>query len=461
MKLTKILPLAALLLAFVACNKPAGELVGAGNSGNFKEANPYGMIFIKKGSFMMGANTQSAIFGQEDNQLMATVEAFWMDETEITNDEYKQFVNWVRDSIALRHFIMNDVEGFALKPKNMPDEEYDALPKEKLPIDWSKASKIPWKTWKMVEEDGIRLSLDSMFYSDGTLKTNFLHYRYSWVNYDEAILQRNKFDVATSRYPAGASVRVDTSWVSKEDGGIYDSTIIRPLREPKDLITSKIICVYPDTLVWIRDFQHSFNDPMMHKYFSHPGYADYPVVGITWEQAHAFCDWRTKFFNAHSKYGAQDYRLPTEAQWEYAARGGRKMAMYPWGGNYARDAKGCFFANFKPYRGGYNDDTGTTTMKVAQFRPNDFGLFDMGGNVAEWTCSAFLNSSNTVVHDLNPDYEYMARKSDPDNLKRKVVKGGSWKDISYYMQCGVRTYEYQYESRPYIGFRCVRAYIGD
>ena len=461
MKLTKILPLAALLLAFVACNKPAGELVGAGNSGNFKEANPYGMIFIKKGSFMMGANTQSAIFGQEDNQLMATVEAFWMDETEITNDEYKQFVNWVRDSIALRHFIVNDVEGFAFKPKNMSDDEYDALPKEKLPIDWSKASKIPWKTWKLVEEDGIRQAMESMFYSDGTLKTNFLHYRYSWVNYDEAILQRNKFDVATSRYPAGASVRVDTSWVSEEDGGIYDSTIIRPLREPKDLITSKIICVYPDTLVWIRDFQHSFNDPMMHKYFSHPGYADYPVVGITWEQAHAFCDWRTKFFNAHSKYGAQDYRLPTEAQWEYAARGGRKMAMYPWGGNYARDAKGCFFANFKPYRGGYNDDTGTTTMKVAQFRPNDFGLFDMGGNVAEWTCSAFLNSSNTVVHDLNPDYEYMARKSDPDNLKRKVVKGGSWKDISYYMQCGVRTYEYQYESRPYIGFRCVRAYIGD
>lgn len=459
MKLTKILPLAALLLAFVACNKPAGELVGAGNSGNFKEANPYGMIFIKKGSFMMGANTQSAIFGQEDNLLMATVEAFWMDETEITNDEYKQFVNWVRDSTVMRRLIMKEVEGYSRRPKNIPEDE--EIPLEKMPIDWSKASKIPWNNWKMIEDDDVKDVMASMFYSDGTLKTNFLHYRYSWVNYDEAILQRNKFDVATSRYPVGASVRVDTSWVSEEDGGIYDSTIIRPLREPKDLITSKIICVYPDTLVWIRDFQYSFNDPMMHKYFSHPGYSDYPVVGVTWEQAHAFCDWRTKFFNAHSKYGAQDYRLPTEAQWEYAARGGRKMAMYPWGGNYARDAKGCFFANFKPYRGGYNDDTGTTTMKVAQFRPNDFGLFDMGGNVAEWTCSAFLNSSNTVVHDLNPDYEYMARKNDPDNLKRKVVKGGSWKDISYYMQCGVRTYEYQYESRPYIGFRCVRAYIGD
>ena len=69
--------------------------------------------------------------------------------------------------------------------------------------------------------------------------------------------------------------------------------------------------------------------------------------------------------------------------------------------------------------------------------------------------------SDIYFHDLNPDYCYMARKADPDILKRKVVKGGSWKDISYFMQCGVRTYEYQYESRPYIGFRCVRSYIGE
>ena len=371
MKLTKILPLATLLFALVACNKPAGELVGAGNSGNFKEANPFGMIFIKKGSFMMGANTQSALFGQEDNGVMATVDAFWMDETEITNDEYKQFVNWVRDSIAMRRLIMAEVEGYAKVAKNADDE--DDIPLDKVAIDWSKSKRIPWNNWQS-QEDEIRDAMATMFYSDGSLKTQFLHYRYEWYNYDEAIKQVNKFDVATSRYPDGASVRVDTFWINEEDGGIYDSTIVRPLREPKDLLTQKIICVYPDTLVWIRDFQYSYNDPMMHKYFSHPGYSDYPVVGVTWEQAHAFCDWRTKFFNAHSKYGAQDYRLPTEAQWEYAARGGRKMAMYPWGGNYARDSKGCFFANFKPYRGGYNDDTGTTTMKVAHGRVDQLGI---------------------------------------------------------------------------------------
>ena len=100
-------------------------------------------------------------------------------------------------------------------------------------------------------------------------------------------------------------------------------------------------------------------------------------------------------------------------------------------------------------------------MKVAQYRPNDFGLFDMAGNVAEWTNDAYNDATNTYTHDLNPDFSYMARKEDPDVLKRKVIKGGSWKDISYFMQCGVRTYEFQYESRPYIGFRCVRSYIGE
>ncbi len=449
MKLTKILPLVALTIALASCNKPAGELVGARNPGNFKEANPYGMVFIKKGSFMMGANTQSAVFEQPDNIMMATVEAFWMDETEITNNEYMQFVHWVRDSIAMTYLVAAGMTDFAVQPK---DEDFD---EENFSLNWRK--KIPWDS----KDEDIVDALAPMFYSDGrTMKTNFLHYRYQWVNYDEAVLQRNKFDVATSRYPEGASVRVDTFWVD-ENGGILDSTIIRPLREPSDLLTKKIICIYPDTLVWRRDFQFSFNDPMLHMYFSHPGYAEYPVVGVTWEQAHAFCNWRTMLFNSHSSVPAQEYRLPTEAQWEYAARGGRKMAMYPWGNNYARDGKGCFLANFKPYRGAYNDDTGTTTTKVAQYRPNDFGLFDMAGNVAEWTNSAYQTSSNTTVHDLNPDYSYMARKSDPDILKRKVIKGGSWKDISYFLQCGVRSYEYQYESRPYIGFRCVRAYIGD
>ena len=92
MKFTKILPVIVIAFAVVSCSKPTGELVGVGTYGNFKEAAPYGMVFIKQGSFMMGNNTQSAIFDQPDDQKMVTVSSFWMDETEITNSEYKQFV---------------------------------------------------------------------------------------------------------------------------------------------------------------------------------------------------------------------------------------------------------------------------------------------------------------------------------------------------------------------------------
>ena len=452
MKMKIMLFLVAVVAIVASCSAPAGELVGVSKASDFREANPYGMVFIRKGSFMMGANTQSAVFEQPDNIMMATVEAFWMDETEITNNEYKQFVYWVRDSIAMTRLVEAGITDYAIQPK---DEDFD---EENFTLNWKMRSKIPWGT----KDEGLAEALSSLYFSDGKeLRTNYLHYRYQWYNYDQAVLQRNKFDVATSSYPEGATVRVDTFWVNDETGAILDSTIVRPLREPKDLITKKIISVYPDTLAWVRDFQYSFNEPMLHMYFSHPGYLEYPVVGVTWEQAHAFCNWRTNYFNNASDTRAQAYRLPTEAEWEYAARGGRPMAMYPWGNNYARDANGCFFANFKPYRGSYNDDTGTTTMKVAQFRPNDFGLFDMAGNVSEWTNNAYDDATNTNIHDLNPDFSYMARKEDPDVLKRKVIKGGSWKDISYFMQCGVRTYEYQYESRPYIGFRCVRSYIGE
>ena len=134
MKISKILPLIALAFVVASCNKPAGELVGAKKSTNFKEANPYGMLFIKKGSFMMGANTQSAVFEQPDNVVMVTVDAFWMDETEITNNEYHQFVDWVRDSIALTNLIASGMTDYAIQPKDedFDEESYDDSDEESL-----------------------------------------------------------------------------------------------------------------------------------------------------------------------------------------------------------------------------------------------------------------------------------------------------------------------------------------
>ena len=455
MKLTKFLPIIVLAFGLSACNKPAGELVGAYTVGPVGDVDPYGMRFIRKGSFLMGPNEQSAIFTQSDNNVMVTVHAFWMDETEITNSEYRQFVNWVRDSLAYMALIGEDgVESeYALKPRY---EREDAP----VHINWSK--KIPWEK-RFIQEDPVHEALAPLFYDEGfgTVRTSLLRYNYTWTNIEEAVGMSHRFDVTTGHYPAGATVRVDSFWIDEESNGIQSATITRALREPKDLNTNAIICVYPDTLVWVRDFEYSFNDPLLYGYFNMPGYAEYPVVGVTWEQAHAFCHWRTHLLRTQGKQMAQAYRLPTEAEWEYAARGGRRAAMYPWGDKYARDAVGCFMANFKPYRGSYHDDTGTATMPVGKFKPNDFGLYDMSGNVAEWTASSYSSTSNAHVHDMNPEFPYVARKDDPEILKRKVLKGGSWKDISYYLQCGVRTYEYQYESRSYIGFRCVRSAIGE
>ena len=84
----------------------------------------------------------------------------------------------------------------------------------------------------------------------------------------------------------------------------------------------------------------------------------------------------------------------------------------------------------------------------------------MAGNVAEWTSSAFDESASSFVHDLAPTLEYEAKPSDAPVLKRKVVRGGSWKDVGFFLQNSTRTFEYQDTAKSYIGFRCVTEYLG-
>lgn len=215
--------------------------------------------------------------------------------------------------------------------------------------------------------------------------------------------------------------------------------------------------LYPDTTVWVRDFSHHMGDPMMEYYYMHPAFDDYPVVGVDWFAAKYFCDWRTNHMNTwridNGMFEMPRFRLPSEAEWEYAARGGRDMAKYPWGNPYIRNAKGCMLANFKPGRGNYYDDGFMYTSPVASYFANDYGLYDMAGNVAEWCEDAFYESSMPVVWDLNPTYY-------KDDEPRKVIRGGSWKDIAYYLQTGTRTFEYQDTTKSYVGFRCVMTYLG-
>jgi formylglycine-generating enzyme len=148
-----------------------------------------------------------------------------------------------------------------------------------------------------------------------------------------------------------------------------------------------------------------------------------------------------------------NFRLPSEAEWEYAARGGRAMAKYPWGNPYVRNAKGCMLANFKPGRGNYFDDGYAYTAPVRAYFANDFGLYDMSGNVAEWCEDAFHPASVPLVWDLNPTYN-------DENEPKKVVRGGSWKDIAYFLETGTRTFEYKDSTSSSIGFRCAMTYLG-
>jgi sulfatase modifying factor 1 len=214
---------------------------------------------------------------------------------------------------------------------------------------------------------------------------------------------------------------------------------------------------YPDTTVWMRDFSHHMGDPMLEYYYQHPAFDDYPVVGVTWTAAKYFCNWRTEYLNAARQaqglFPMPKFRLPSEAEWEYAARGGRDLSPYPWGGPYIRNAKGCMLANFKPGRGNYYDDGFSYTSPVGSYFANDYGLYDMSGNVSEWCEDAFYEAAVPVVWDLNPTYY---DESEP----RKVIRGGSWKDIAYYLQTGTKTYEFQDSAKSYIGFRCVMTYLG-
>ena len=342
-----------------------------------------------------------------------------MDETEITNNEYRQFVNWVRDSIIRTALIENadpDVYGVI----NEETGEY----------------KINWNVRIRHDDDDVRFALESaeMYYTD----------------YNTG---RKKLDTRKLIY---SYKTLDLAKAAKKSSRDDDS--------PESYITENEINIFPDTLTWMHDYAYSFNKPYSENYFWHVAYDDYPVVGVNWHQAVAFTKWRTKMMNeflrSHNEPTLPEFRLPTETEWEYASRGGLDESPYPWGGPYTRNLKGCFLANFKPLRGNYTADGGIKAIKVMSYNPNGFGLYDMAGNVAEWTSNIYDESSASYSHDMNGDYVHTADEGEENVMMRKVIRGGSWKDISYFIQNSTRSYEYQDTSKCYVGFRCAVDFLG-
>ena len=466
--LTVALPAAGIAMVMASCmslrgSSSGGEVTGVGGS-SMAEPTPYGMVLIDRGAYAMGPSKNDSAAGIRADAKPVSVDAFWMDETEITNSKYKQFVFWVRDSI-IRERLADPAYGGNEAFKIEEDKEGNPV---KPYLNWNKA--IPWRN---ANEDEQR-AIESVYRTNPItgrreLDPTQLNYVYEIYNHTAAARRKNRLDPTRREYNTDIPVSDELPIISKDtayftdDGEIVRETISRPLTGDYDFLNTYIVNVYPDTTAWINDFDNAYNEPYTRMYFSHAGYNDYPVVGVSWEQANAFSNWRTEYLRRSlGREGVfiEPYRLPTEAEWEYAARAGNSETPYPWEEILPMDERGCFYANFKPMEGDYVRDGHVITSPVGTFKANDFGLFDMAGNVSEWTSTAYTESLNRLTSDINPEYRYDAAKEDPYKMKRKIVRGGSWKDVAQNIRSDLRMWEYQNEQRSYIGFRNVRSQIG-
>jgi len=446
MNMKKFALLTAVLALLVSCGSgDRGQLVGVKGK-KWHPEKPYGMTLVPGGAFIMGKSDDDLAGVQDAPTRTVTVRAFYMDETEITNSEYRQFVYWVRDSIIRTKLaILADELGktpddggigeYAFKGADTTDmtvyekymyDNYVGLGPTgyegmKLNHDVDlifDTSEYP-DEWYAEVMDTMYLPIEESYNGQRTWDVTKFKFQYTYMDIQKAAKNRNK--------------------------------------KRSDFIKKEEIMVYPDTTVWIRDFEYSYNEPMHNDYFWHDAYGNYPVVGVSWKQANAFCQWRTLYHNSYrkskGKHFVNSYRLPSEAEWEYAARGGLEGATYPWGGPYTKNDRGCFMANFKPLRGNYAADQALYTVEADSYEPNDFNLYNMAGNVSEWVYSSYDPGSYEYSSTINPSV------NDQDN-QRKVIRGGSWKDVAYYLQVSTRDYEYADSARSYIGFRTVQDYMG-
>ncbi len=353
----------------------------------------------------------------------------------------------------------------------------------------------------------------------------------------------------TLRRKTVSSFRIDVYEVSNKKYRDYThwlENLAKDSAQYKDLAIEAL----PDTLVWKTPL--SYNEPMVLGYFRAKAFNDYPVVGVSWEQANKYCRWRTdranektliyygilnskqryvgkiagreKLMDSTAKGNARfvksgeefimvpDFRLPTEAEWEYAAkvsssknyvsnfknaRAGVNSAHpnasvaqsdspFPWssnGNNAIRSIKksdqGMYTANFKNGQGdymgmiGYSNDGAGIPSKVYSFTPSRIGIYNLNGNVNEWVADIYRPLSGDDMDDFNPYRGDSTLDGDDESLvqyesgvntlisnKSRVYKGGSWKDRPYWLNPGTRRFLDQDKSSSTIGFRCVSSAFG-
>jgi eukaryotic-like serine/threonine-protein kinase len=169
-------------------------------------------------------------------------------------------------------------------------------------------------------------------------------------------------------------------------------------------------------------------------YYADKQYANYPVINVSWEEANTYCKW-------HIDGG----RLPTEAEWERAARGGAEGKQYPWGDTLPVCTTGA------ENGAQFNSCNPQDTIMVGSFAPNKYGLYDMAGNVWEWTTDWY----EAIYYQNSPGQNPSGPQSSNQNVH--VVRGGSWLVNSDYLRVADRFGLLPDYRANNLGFCCVRS----
>jgi len=374
---------------------------------------PEGMVYIPSGTFLY-----KMLNDDKAEQRKVSVSAFFIDKTEVNNKQYRAFVNWVADSVAITDYLHDD--SFYLPATGAT---VGASNKEVRLIDWNKVSRIS-PLWKKAPPEVKEKLAPMMTMINGARVPNpaLMIYRFYYIRMDG--VKNNEYAMDT-------------------------------------------VEVYPHESVWSADFPNSQMTVMDANYFSNKIYEYNPVVGVTWKQARAYADWRGTQLklmiksNPNLKNFKLSFSLPTEAQWQYAAEA--KLDPTDTTDHTVKtivdkvSGKEQLSLNFKQGEGSYSSDGSTFTLPVTSYTPNAFGIYNMAGNVSEWTLDAFSPSSSQLVNDLNPALLYDASAKDAPLMRRKVVRGGSWKDNGEMLNTDTRGFDDQDAAHSYIGFRCVMA----
>lgn len=451
----KFIALSALTSVLISCGSgDRGEVLDGTQGQRWDIEQPQGMTLVPGGTFTMGKTHEDLLGAQDAPVKKETVGSFYMDETETTNNQYRKFVEYVKDSIIrTRLAIMADEMGmdpeaggigaFAFLPEQDPslNDKMSAYDKYMYDNYYSMAM-------DQDEYAGRRLNKDIPLIKN---KKDYPDEYYTEAMDSLYIPASQNFEGLTSFDPTKLNFKY--SWFDRE-AAYSDPLPGSPRDRRAKYLRTETINIYPDTTRWVKDFKYSYNEPMTKEYFWHEAYGEYPVVGVTYHQAKAYAAWRTLYKNGYLKsrderFGLYEYRLPSEVEWEYAARGGIENAMYPWGGPYTTDEKACFLANFRPDRDSYDADGALYTAEARSYKPNNYNLYNMAGNVAEWVEDAYQEET----YLMNPMLKPKANTSQDNPMK--VVRGGSWRDPAYFIQVSTRDKENADSARSYIGFRNV------